>query len=90
MADLGRRHYLLAMEFDRRQLSERSAFHFSSSLEVAPINPSVHNDFGSSLARRGLFKEEAHHFIEALRLKPDFLLAKENLAKAQRLLEQSK
>ena len=90
MAELGRRHYLLAMEFDRRQLSERSAFHFSSSLEVAPTNPSVHNDFGSSLARRGLFKEGAHHFMEALRLKPDFPLAKENLAKAQRLLEQSK
>ena len=90
MAEVGRNHYLLAMEFDRRKISKKSAFHFSSSLEVTPNNPFVHNDFGSSLARRGLLKEGIDHFAEALRLKPDFPLAKENLAKARALLQQSK
>ena len=89
MTELGRRHYLLADQFATRQLFEKSDHHYEKSLAAVPHNPSVHNDFGASLARRGKLKEGAQHFREALHLKPDFPLARENLTKAEELLKRA-
>ena len=89
LTELGRKHYSLADNYAKKKLFRKSDFHFLKTLQALPDNPSVHNDFGSSLASRGRYEEGAYHFAEALRLKPDFPLAKSNLAKAQRLLEQS-
>ena len=89
MAELGLRHFKLADHYARQRLSEKSDYHYLKSLEAAPNNASVHNDFGSSLAQRGRLKDGERHFIEALRLQPNFPLAKKNLARARELLEQS-
>ncbi len=89
MTELGRRHYLLAVEFATSQLFEKSDHHYQKSLAAVPHNPSVHNDFGASLAQRGKLREGAQHFREALRLKSDFPLARENLSKVEELLKQA-
>ena len=89
MTELGRRHYLLAAEFATSQLFEKSDHHYQKSLAAVPHNPSVHNDFGASLAQRGKLREGAQHFREALRLKSDFPLARENLSKVEELLKQA-
>ncbi len=89
MTELGRRHYLLADKFATSQLFEKSDHHYQKSLTAVPHNSSVHNDFGASLARRGKLQEGAQHFREALRLKPDFPLARENLTKVEGLLKQA-
>ena len=89
MAELGRRHFQLADKYAKQRLSAKSDYHYLKSLEAAPDNPSVHNDYGTSLAQRGLLHDGARHFAEALRLRPNFPLAKKNLARAQELLKQS-
>lgn len=89
LQQIGRRHYSLAAKYASDRMSEKSDYHFTKSLEASPNNASAHNDFGSSLARRGLLKEGESHFLEALRIKPDFPLARKNLARARELLKQS-
>ena len=88
-AELGRRHYFLAAKFASEQKMGKSDHHYLKSIEADPRNPSVHNDFGSSLAGRGRLEEGRKHFSEALRLKPDFPLARKNLAKVTELLEKA-
>ncbi len=89
LIELGRRHYLLAVEFAAQQLFQKSDYHYDKSLAAAPDNPSVHNDYGASLAGRRKLEEGERHFREALRLKPDFPLAKKNLARVLQLLEEA-
>ncbi|OUV09449.1 MAG: hypothetical protein CBC46_13265 [Verrucomicrobiaceae bacterium TMED86] len=88
-AELGLRHYFFAAKFASEQKMGKSDDHYLKSIEADPRNPSVHNDFGSSLAGRGRLEEGRKHFSEALRLKPDFPLARKNLAKVTELLEKA-
>jgi tetratricopeptide (TPR) repeat protein len=89
MAELGHRHFRLAVRYEAERLTQKADYHFAKSLEVAPNNAAVHNDFGTSLANRGRLKEGEKHFAEALRLQPDFPLAEKNLARARELLRPS-
>jgi hypothetical protein len=89
MAELGHRHFQLAAQYAKLRQQDKSDYHYLKSLEAAPDNPSVHNDYGTSLAQRGRLDDGARHFAEALRLRPNFPLAKKNLARAQELLKQS-
>lgn len=84
--ELGRRHFFLASKFASERELEKSDDHYLKSIKADPSNPSVHNDFGSSLARRGRLEEGKKRFEEALRLKPDFPLAQKNLARVMELL----
>jgi Tfp pilus assembly protein PilF len=79
----------LADQYAKLRQQDKSDYHYLKSLEAAPNNASVHNDYGTSLAQRGQLNEGAKHFAEALRLRPNFPLAKKNLARAQELLKQS-
>jgi hypothetical protein len=89
MAELGHRHFQLAAQYAKLRQQDKSDYHYLKSLEAAPNNASVHNDYGTSLAQRGRLDDGARHFAEALRLRPNFPLAKKNLARAQELLKQS-
>lgn len=86
LAELGRKHYSLARKFVKKQMAKDAEYHFTRSLEANPNVAGVHNDFGTMLAQLGRMEEGAQHFAEAVRLKPDYPLAKRNLERARALL----
>ncbi len=61
------------------ELSVRKA---KDALYIDPNNYEAQNKLGIALARQGNLKEAIDHFQEALRLKPDYSAAKNNLNKA--------
>ena len=89
LSELGRKHYSLARRFVEKRQAEDAVFHFTQSIAANPNAAKVHNDFGTVLAQLGRVEEGAKHFAEAVRLRPDYALAKKNLARAQELLRQS-
>ena len=86
VAELGRKHHSLARKFVTKRIPAKAEFHFRQSLDSNPRVATVHNDFGTMFAQIGRLKEGETHFIEALRLKPDYSLAKKNLARVRELL----
>ena len=89
VAEVARKHYALARKAVDKLEAADAEYHFARSLESNPNDARVHNDYGTMLAKIGRLKEGADHFAEAVRLKPDYAKAKENLARAQQLLQQS-
>jgi Tfp pilus assembly protein PilF len=61
---------------------------FRAALAADPSLYNGHMNLGRVLANRGKFAESAHHFREALRLKPDSAEAREALAKVTALQRQ--
>ncbi|MDJ0803519.1 MAG: tetratricopeptide repeat protein [Desulfobacterales bacterium] len=51
-------------------------------IAVTRNNHFAHNNLGSDYAQKGQFDQAAHHFIEALRAKPDYWTAQNNLGLA--------
>jgi Flp pilus assembly protein TadD len=61
---------------DRFQEAEQE---YEKILLLDPNNATAHNDFGVALSRLGKLDEAIEHFKEALKIRPDYKLAKTNL-----------
>jgi tetratricopeptide (TPR) repeat protein len=62
---------------------ERAAREYEQYLALEPDDAQVHNELGKVLGRLGRLDSAIEHFREAVRLKPDFAEALENLRYAQ-------
>lgn len=76
--------------FDRaaraRNLDSKIAL-MREGLRLCPQNPAAHNDLGVALmlrGERGDYREAAAHFRHALRIDPDYVPARRNLARLER------
>lgn len=56
---------------------------FEKAFELEPSNPVLATALGQAYINKGDFSEAKKYFVEALSLKPDYLLAKLNLAKVE-------
>ena len=57
--------------------------------DLQPLNPELHNNLGTVLAKMGNIQQAEQSFEKALRLQPDFDLARSNLARARSMLKSS-
>jgi Tfp pilus assembly protein PilF len=62
----------------RRQYAEANQY-LQRLVQIHPGDPAAHFNYGAVLAEQGKWKEAAAEFSEALRLKPDFVAAKQQL-----------
>ena len=58
---------------------------FLCALAIDPTYADAHNNFGSFLARRGQLDKAIEQFREAIRLRPNFPEAQQNLEIAMKL-----
>lgn len=86
MPQSGLIHMSLATVLTGMNRTEEALPHFARAIET--IDPAhaadAHNEFGVALARLGRLNEAAREFEAAIALRPDFAVARENLAKAKR------
>ncbi len=59
---------------------------YAAALQLNPRLAAAHNGLGAGLANQGQLAEGIAHMEEALRLSPNFQLARDNLAKARQML----
>jgi Flp pilus assembly protein TadD len=58
-------------------------------VEINPNDAEARNDLGVALAKKGQMYEAIGQFEEALRIRPDFSPAQDNLARARAMVRQS-
>jgi len=58
-------------------------------LQAKPDYAEAHNNLGVALAKQGRLKEAMSHFSEALRIKPSFREARDNMDRASRKMRRS-
>ena len=63
---------------------EEVSGHFSRAVELNPGFADAHNNLGAVLVCLGRFDQAVLSFQEALRVKPDFVLARQNLEKVMK------
>ena len=73
---------LLAWTYDRNQVWADEVRLWLDCAAKSPASARSHNNLGLALARRGLYREAAGHYREALRLRPANPLAHNNLGLA--------
>ena len=62
--------------------AEEAVAFYERALESAPEHPIIHNSYGIALAELGWLAKAREAFATALRLKPDYALARDNLQRA--------
>ena len=78
---------LVARTMERNAEYADPAVLWRSATREIPTNPRAHNSLGATLGMRGEVEEAIAEFNEALRLRPGYVNARENLALATRTLE---
>ena len=66
---------------------EQAISYYTKALRSDPFLAEVHNDIGMAFLRRGMAKEAALHFEEALKIHPGDQKAERNLRSARERLE---
>jgi tetratricopeptide (TPR) repeat protein len=65
------------------------ATHFQAALQVEPNHAEAHNNLATVLMALKRYEEAISHYSDAVRLRPDYKEAKENLEKAMQLRAQA-
>jgi hypothetical protein len=82
---------MMHLKFAKASLLEdkpkEAVAHYQEALALGPVSAEAHNDLGVVLARLGDYGPAYRHFSEALRLDPDFDVARKNMEKALKLLK---
>jgi protein O-mannosyl-transferase len=73
---------LMALTQKQIQYWKNSITLFTHTLEVTSNNPISHNNLGNALFKKGQTDDAIEHYLEALRIKPDYVDAHNNLAAA--------
>ena len=86
--DFAKAHCNLAITLQDQGRPEDAITHYQEALRIKPDSAETHNTLGIVFAKQGQLVDAARCFEQAVRLKPDFRDARDNLRKAQDLLQQ--